>query len=280
MKNNIVITGSSGFIGRYLINVLREKYNIIELDLKNGVDIRKWNSLTAVSHFKFIIHLAAYSYVPDSFKNPYDFYFNNYLSTLNILELARRNKAKVIFLSSYLYGSPKYLPIDEIHPLSPHNPYAQSKLICEKLCEGYFRDFGLPITIFRPFNIYGKGQNDTFLIPSIIKQIDNGIITLKDPRPKRDFIYISDVINAITKSLETEDDYYVFNIGSGISFSVKEVVESIIELTNNKVHVVFTNEIREGEVLDSIADISKISSVLNWKPEVSFNEGLFKTIYN
>ena len=193
-KKVIAVTGSSGFIGSHLISGLQSAgYNLLEIDIENGFDILDWKKLNKIGKFDIMIHLAAKSFVPDSFKNPKRFFEFNYLSTLNALEISKNHNAKFIYFSSYLYGNPKYLPIDENHPFSPHNPYAQSKLICEKLCEGYYRDFNVPITIFRPFNIYGSGQSGNFVIPSIIDQLNNGMLTLKDPRPKRDYVHVKDI---------------------------------------------------------------------------------------
>ncbi len=272
----ITITGSSGFIGKHLVKYLKSKnYEIIEFDVKSGIDISKWKDIEKIAKFDIIVHLAAKSFVPESFKKPYEFYKNNINTTLNVLELARKHEAKVIYFSSYLYGTPKYLPIDEKHPLSPHNPYAQSKLICEKLCEGYHRDFHVPIIIFRPFNIYGPGQSSHFLIPGIIEQFSKGEIVLKDPRPKRDFIHISDVIVSVLHAIEfNSKELEVFNLGTGKSYSVEEVVNYLTSNARVKPKLIYTNEYRQSEVLDTVADISKISAKFNWKPEVDLQQGL------
>lgn len=280
MKYNIGITGSSGFIGRYLVTELKlHGHHVIELDLLNGFDLTEAKSLEKIEVPQLIIHLAARSFVPDSFLSPQSFYFSNYLSTLNILEFARKNSIKVIYFSSYLYGSPLYLPIDESHPLAPHNPYSQTKLICEKLCEGYNRDFGLDIVVFRPFNIYGKGQNDSFLIPSIIKQAELGTIKLKDPRPKRDFIHVLDVVSAVRKVIELQPKgYLVFNLGSGKSYAINELTKFISEAIDKELVIEFTNEYRKGEVLDTVANISKAKNVLNWEPSITIVSGLFQML--
>ena len=272
----IAVTGSSGFIGRHLLGALREQqYNIIEIDIEKDLDISDWSKARNIPHFDIIIHLAAKTFVPDSFKRPHDFYFVNQSSTLNVLELARINSASVIYFSSYLYGTPEYLPIDEKHPLKPHNPYAQSKIICEKICEGYYRDFGVPVIIFRPFNIYGPGQNSSFLIPGIIEQQKSGKILLKDPRPKRDFIHVSDIIYAVMLAIKLENPgLQTFNLGTGKSYSVEEIVNLIIKYYGKRTVVKYTNEYRPGEVLDTIADIRKISTVLKWSPSINIEKGL------
>ncbi len=273
---NIAVTGSSGFIGKHLVSALfKSDFNVIELDHDKGFDLLNEKDIKRIPKFDVIVHLAAKSFVPLSFKKPWDFYYNNYLITLNILELAKEFNAKVIFFSSYLYGKPDYLPIDEKHNLNPHNPYAQSKLICEKLCEGYNRDFNIPIIIFRPFNIYGPNQHKEFIIPSIINQYKTGQIILKDPRPKRDFIYINDLIKAVLLAINyNNSNYEIFNIGFGKSCSVKEIIEIISELTDKKFKVIFTNETRKGEILDTVADTLKIRSMLHWHPYIEIKKGI------
>jgi len=186
----------------------------------------------------------------------------------------------MIFASSYVYGTPKYLPIDEKHPLSAINPYAQSKIIGENLCRAYHRDFDMKIIIIRPFNIYGSGQNENFLIPSIIQQARKGVIELKDPVPKRDFVYISDVIEGYIMSSKYEKKSYdVFNLGSGKSYSAQEIVGKVTALFNHPIKVNFTGKKRKNEVIDTIADISKAEKLLGWVPRTMFDDGI-KLILN
>jgi len=193
----IAITGSRGFVGSFLSKRLIElNFDIVEIDLEVGYDITNWDSISTVENFDLLIHLAAKSYVPDSLKNPVEFYKTNILGTINALEMCRKLDVKIIFASSYVYGTPQYLPIDENHPVEAFNPYSQSKLIGEDLCRSYSRDFNVPAIILRPFNIYGKGQSSDFLVPLILNQAEKGIVKLKDSRPKRDFIYIEDVVDA------------------------------------------------------------------------------------
>ena len=227
----IVVTGSKGFVGRYLTRALLDKgYKVIEIDLISGFDITNWSEVKDIPRFDVLIHLAAKSFVPDSFINPSSFYKTNFLGTLNALELCKKYKAKMVYASSYVYGKPNYLPIDESHQVNAFNPYAQSKIIGEHLCKGYNRDFGIPVIILRPFNIFGFGQNYNFLIPSIIKQAKSGKILLKDPEPKRDFIYIDDMIEAYIKCIEYNDSSFeIFNIGFGKSYSVKEIVNMVVK---------------------------------------------------
>ena len=186
----IIISGSSGFIGKNLINLISQtnKYQIITLDINNGIDLTQNEQLLSLPPFDIFIHLANLLYVPASYQNPAVFYRVNYLTTLNALELCRKNNAKMIYISSYLYGNPKYLPIDENHPINPTNPYAQSKYICEKLCEGYYRDFKIKTIILRPFNIYGIGQKGDLLIPEIITPVSYTHLDVYKRQPSQGII--------------------------------------------------------------------------------------------
>lgn len=276
MVKTIAVTGSSGFVGSKLVTALKNSgFSIVELDQKDGFDLNNFDSLKDIPKFDLVYHLAAKTYVPDAFINPHDFYYNNVVSTLNMLELCRKNNSRMVFASSYVYGEPEYLPIDEKHPIKAFNPYGQSKIMGEQLCESYNRDFGLSVMVFRPFNIYGLGQHPSFLLPTIIEQVKTGKVVLKDPRPKRDFVFIDDVISAYVKAVDyKESKFEVFNIGSGKSYSVKETVEKIVSTFNPSADIEFTNETRPNEVLDTVADITKIKKLLGWEPKTNFEDGL------
>lgn len=278
--SRIAITGSSGFIGKHLVAVLKKAgFDVLEIDILTGYDLAKPGSLDSIPAVDQIVHLAARSFVPLSFENPLLYYQENYLGTLHVLEAARKQRAKLIFFSSYIYGNPQYLPIDERHPIAPHNPYAQSKLICEKLCEGYYRDFQVPATVFRPFNIYGPGQNTSFLIPKIIGQLKTGDVQLDDPRPRRDFIHVDDVVGAVIKAIEIKaTGYEIFNLGSGESVSIFELSKMISELSKTGHRINFTDKARPGEVLNTVADINNAVTVLNWKPCIGLSDGIKRLI--
>jgi len=276
----ILITGYSGFIGTYLQKRLKlTQHELVLADITNGIDICDWQQVKRFEGIDIVIHLANLSFIPASYNEPKKFYETNYLSTLNMLELCRLQNAKMIYFSSYMYGHPQYQPIDENHPIQAYNPYSQTKVICESLCEGYNRDFKVPITIFRPFNIYGKGQNPEFLIPSIIQQAQNGKIIIKDDRPKRDYIHVEDIVEAIIAAIDNQTDKFEkFNLGTGKSYSVKEIIEIVRGFFNSDIEYICTHEIRENEVLDTVADISKIRKELHWQPKISIQDGLKKML--
>ena len=274
-----LVTGSKGFVGKYLVKELeKDRCSIIKFDKASGKDITKWKDLQSVPKADVVFHLAARTYVPWCIENPRETYEINTFGTLNILEYCRKCNAKLVYTSSYVYGIPEYLPIDENHPLKPNNTYSKSKLMAEQLCINYHTDYNLKCTILRPFNIYGPGQSNDFLMPTIVRQIkENNKIKLKDSSPKRDFIYVADMVNALTKAADY-NKFGIFNIGYGKSYSVEQVVKRLVNIHGKKVRVTYTNERRKNEVADCYADISKAKKELNWKPRVSIDDGL-KNVY-
>lgn len=276
----VLVTGSKGFIGKYLVDsLLKQQVQVISYDIADGNDICNWDLLKAVPHVDCIIHLASRIFVPESYSNPRDFFNLNIVGTLNCLEYCRLFNSRLIYVSSYLYGEPIYLPVDEKHPISTFNPYSASKIESENLCHYYYDFFKTKSIIIRPFNVYGKGQSKEFLIPSIIKQAKNGDIYLKDSSPKRDFIYVGDLASAIIQAIKIGTiGHEIFNIASGESYSVDEIVQMIIQIIGGSNKVIYEKEIRDNEVSDTRGDNSKAGQLLNWRPQVTIFEGLEKTI--
>ncbi len=272
----VAVTGHSGFIGKHLCKALVEGgYELLPISRKMGTDITDADSLRATADFDVLVHLAARSFVPDSYRDPEGFYLTNVLGTMNVLELCRVRKASLIFMSSYLYGSPSELPVSESEALKPHNPYAHTKMIAEQMCQAYSKDFQLPVTVFRLFNAYGPGQDENFLIPRILSQHKSPRISLLDPRPRRDYIYVQDVVSALIAAIKEGNNLYdIFNLGTGVSHSVEELVREILLQTSSTAEVEFQNVYRENEVMDSRADIRKITKRFDWKPTFDLRSGL------
>ena len=272
----VIVSGSDGFLGSHICEQLKERgIEVIPLDITNGFDLSKpetYEELPKADHF---IHLANMVYVPMSYEQPYLFYRINYMTTLNALEYCRRNGAHLIYASSYIYGAPQYLPVDENHPVCPFNPYAQTKVICEKMCEGYHRDFNVRVSILRPFNLYGTGQKGKLLIPEIVGQLKEGKkqIQLKASSPRRDYINVVDVAKAFVACIDDTSNYGVYNVCSGESISVKEITELINKHLKNKVEFLFSNSDRPNEVDESRGSCVKLMG-LGWKPSISFEEGI------
>jgi len=272
-SSEILVTGGTGGIGKFLVNKLG---NPKVISLSKGHNICNWENIKNLANYKLIIHLAALTFIPNAFEKPRLIYKTNVDGTNNILELCRVNDAKLIFLSSYIYGQPKYLPIDENHPINPNNPYSRSKAIAEQLCKSYYEDYGLRTIILRPFNVYGPEQNKSFLIQEIFnKIISNSKVELKNPSPKRDYVYIRDLINAILLAIRfNKSKFEIFNIGYGKSYSVEEVMKIINSKLKSKVEVTFLNKKRKSEIPDCYADITKARKLLNWEPKYDLDSGI------
>lgn len=273
----VLISGSKGFIGSNLLQTLSGKsYSIHTIDYVDGVDLSIKDNLKDIPSFDVFVHLANLSYVPASYLNPESFYRINYLTTLNALELCRKNNARLIYLSSYLYGVPKYLPVDEDHTLNPINPYSQSKFVSEILCDGYMRDFGVNTIVLRPFNVYGIGQKSKLLIPEIFQQLIDGkkTINLRDASPRRDYVNVIDVANAIKLCIDKGDKSGKYNLCSGVSYSVKEVTDIINSNLKYPVKFIFSESDRPNEVFETVGSFRKFKNEFNWTPEISLEEGL------
>jgi UDP-glucose 4-epimerase len=277
---NIIITGSSGFIGSHLTECLRKiGFKVLEIDLKQGYDVTDWNQISRIEPVDTVIHLAGPTYIPLSFRDPRLFIYTNAVGTLNMMEYCRLHKAKMIFTSAYVYGIPEYLPIDEKHPVHGINPYAESKLVAERICLAYHQLYDIKTYVIRPFNLYGPSQDNRFLIPTIINQIFGGKIVLENPHPKRDYIFIDDILNAFIKMVEFEDSSFeIFNVGSGVSYTIKEIVETAKSITGITAIVEFSGKNRKNEIPETCADISKIKKILQWEPRTTLQHGLEKTI--
>jgi nucleoside-diphosphate-sugar epimerase len=275
MPEQILVTGADGFIGRYLASALTEQgADVLGHSACNG-DIATTSLSYDAGH---VYHLAARSYVPDSWTATQDFYATNVLGTVNVLELCRRTGASLTLISSYVYGPPQFLPISEEHPLAAFNPYSHTKIMAEEAARYYARQFGLRVAIVRPFNIYGPGQRASFLIPTVVEQAlspDCSEIQVSDPRPKRDYLYVSDLISLLLAIRGREG---VYNAGYGISASVAEVVEIVNSLIPKPKRLVSRDAERRAEVMDVVADIGKARRELAWEPRVSLREGLRKVL--
>lgn len=284
--HTILITGSKGFVGDHICkSYFKNKYHLIT-DVSSKDNQR--NDITKMEYFDnfndkidVILHLAAKTSINESLKNPYDTYYENIIGTLNVLEFAKRNNiVKIIFLSTYVYGNPQYLPVDENHPVNPHSPYNNSKIIAEKLCEDYSKTFGINIVVLRPFYLYGYNTKKNTLIRSILDQIaTNKRVNLSNEKTSRDFLYIDDFIELLNNILNKfPSEYNIYNVGSGKSYTITEVSKKIGKLLNKKIQIQYDKSIRKDDINDMVADITKISKEFNWKPVINIDEGLLSII--
>ena len=276
--HKILVTGASGFVGNYLVAQLNGLgHEVITLSGKDGhiAEQTTWSGLPPAD---VVIHLAAKAFVPDSWNSPDVFLETNTIGTLRALEYCRKHKAKLVFISSYLYGNPESLPIFETAPVFTPNPYALSKKTAEDYCTFYTEAYNVPTLILRPFNIYGYGQSTSFLIPLLINQVlKQKEIHVKDLEPKRDYLHIHDFIEAIVKSIEFTG-HEIVNIGFGESYSVKEIIDCIQAICHTNYPVKTDAVVRQAEIMNTVAEISKAKELFNWQPRLSLTDGLTQLI--
>jgi nucleoside-diphosphate-sugar epimerase len=275
VSERVLVTGGSGFVGRRLVRFLRDEGAEIFAPGRDILDVSA-GSFPDVS-VDWIIHLAGRTYVPASWSEPADFYRANTLGTVNILEYCHRTQAKLIYVSGYCYGVPETLPISETAPLRPNNPYAFSKCAAEEACRFFFECLQTPVTIVRPFNIYGPGQSTNFLIPRMVEQaIDPNAtaVVVEDDTPRRDYVHIDDVVGAIESLRRNPKPGATFNIGSGESYSVAEVAEMVRSAANVSKPFVSRGNRRINDIPDAIADIAAIRNATGWSPSITLREGL------
>ena len=275
----ILITGITGTIGKELEKGLLLNGHEVIGDATNSKRIQHKGYFESIDHsatIDVVYHLAAKSFVPDSWEQPADFIETNVLGTNRVLEFCRKHTIKIILVSSYAYGIPKYLPIDEKHPVAAANPYGLSKLMGEELCQFYGRHFNVPYTIIRPFNVYGTAGNKKLLIPEIIEQIESGErIQVKDLLPKRDYIFIDDLIDLLIQALK-DDKNAIYNAGSGEALSVAEVIETCQRVWQSNLPVTSAKVTRQNEIPETCADMRFVKEKLNWQPNYSFEQGIRK----
>jgi nucleoside-diphosphate-sugar epimerase len=275
VTERVLVTGGSGFVGRRLVQFLREKAAEVYAPERSVLDV----SAGAVPDFAVdcVIHLAGRTFVPASWNDPADFYRVNVQGTVNVLEYCRRTDAKLIYVSGYGYGIPSTLPIPESAPLKPNNPYAFSKSAAEEACRFFSEYLKTAVTIVRPFNIYGPGQSASFLIPHILQQaIDPAAaeIVVETDTPRRDYVHLDDVIGAIDSLRRNPKSGATFNVGSGMSYSVAEVAEIACRAAGVSKPVVSRGKPRVNDIPDVIADITAIRDAVGWSPSITLLDGL------
>jgi nucleoside-diphosphate-sugar epimerase len=272
------VTGADGFVGAHLVRALGAAGHIVLTHTRRQGDIKNCRlNFEGVGH---VFHLAARTFVPESWLAPLSFYEVNLLGTVNVLEHCRASGASLTMVSSYVYGVPSRLPISEDEPLCAFNPYSHSKILAEETGLYYQRQFGVPLTIVRPFNIYGPGQNRRFLIPTILKQaVDPGqaAIVVADLRPRRDYIFIADLIDLLVRTAFRREGG-IFNAGSGSSWGVGEVIGMVNGLIPVAKPVHADGPMRPDEVIDVIADITRARHEFGWQPQVTLLDGLLHTL--
>jgi len=308
MQAQVLVTGAGGFIGSHLTEALVRAghrvrafvhYNAFnswgwletlapeikaELDVFCG-DIRDpFGVQTAMMGCSQVFHLAALIAIPYSYHSPATYVETNISGTLNILMAARSlGVEKVLQTStSEVYGTARYVPIDEEHPLHGQSPYSASKIGADQMAISFHRSFELPVAVIRPFNTYGPRQSARAVIPTIITQLAGGQRKLKlgALHPTRDFNFVKDTVAgfmAVAQSPASIGE--VINIGSGFEISIGDTARLIAEIMDIELEIeAEASRLRPvaSEVERLLADNAKALKLLNWKPEYGSEEGFRK----
>ena len=302
----VLVTGADGFIGSHLTEALvRAGHDVRAFVLYNSFnswgwldhcskdvsgkfdifagDIRDHNGVrTAMKQCDAVLHLAALIAIPYSYHSPDTYVDTNVKGTLNVVQAARDlGVSKVIHTStSEVYGTARFVPITEDHPLQGQSPYSASKIGADQIAMSFHASFGTPVTTLRPFNTYGPRQSARAVIPTIITQIASGqrAIRLGAISPTRDFSYVSDTVAGFIAALNASNGLgEVVNLGSNYEISIGDTVRLIGELMGQDIEIV-TDEARlrpeKSEVERLWADNRKAADLFGWRPAFGGLDGL------
>jgi NAD dependent epimerase/dehydratase len=306
----VLLTCADGFIGSHLVEALVSRgchvralvfYNamnswgwldtlprdvISAVDVVTG-DIRDPNGVAvAMSGRDIVFHLAALIGIPFSYHSPDTYVETNVRGTLNVLQAARTLPVRSLLVTSTseVYGTARYVPMDEQHPLQAQSPYSATKIAADRLAESFHRSFNLPVTIVRPFNTFGPRQSARAVIPTLITQLLNGEaeVRLGAVSPTRDFNYVTDTVNgfiAIAESDQTAGEE--INIASGRECGIGALAQLLIDRINPNARIV-TDEERvrpaTSEVERLVGDNSKLMTLTRWRSSHTLEQGLDETV--
>ena len=302
----MLVTGADGFIGSHLTEMLvRKGYEVKAFVFYNSFNSWGWldhcaddvkgqfevftgdirdpfGVEEAMKNCQSVLHLAALIAIPYSYVSPNSYVETNIHGTLNVLQAARKlGVSKVIHTStSEVYGSAKFVPISEDHPLQGQSPYSASKIAADQLAFSYYSSFNLPVITVRPFNTYGPRQSARAVIPTVITQIASNQreINLGALKPTRDFSFVEDTVSGFLSVLEGDTNFgEVLNLGSGFEIAIEAVAHLIAEIMGTKVQITCDAErVRpaSSEVERLLADNTKIGKLLGWEPAYKGLEGL------
>ena len=274
----IGITGYNGFIGNSVAKALsQQNHQMISLDAyTRSEQADKFVLKEGPTDLDWVMHFGASTSIQASFNDPFSTYHNNLDSTLLALKIAHVSQADFLLMSSYVYGIPQYLPIDEKHPLSCANPYMGSKIVAETLCQQLSETLNISSIILRGFNIYGNEKIPGRLISHLLNAIRMEIpITLDDPHPKRDYLYIKDFYSLIFKIIEQNPaPTGIYNVGYGQSYSNGEVAQIAQALSRIKYPIEIKSNPRPNDIMDCTVNVSLVKKTFSWSPRYTLQQGL------
>ena len=303
----VLVTGAGGFIGSHLTERLvalgaRSRalvhYNSAGLwglleksPVKEDIeviagDIRDRDSLRqALRGVEIIFHLAALIAIPYSYQSPSSYVRTNVEGTLNVLQMAMESDVKLVVQTSTseVYGTARYVPIDEEHSLQGQSPYSASKIGADKMAESFYLSFGLPVATIRPFNTYGPRQSARAIIPTIITQaLTRPELKLGSLHPTRDLNFVKDTVEGFIRMAECPEAVgKIINIGTGKEIAIGDLARTIMGLLGKDIPIISDDQrVRppDSEVERLCAKNMKALEILNWHPEYSLEEGLMETI--
>jgi NAD dependent epimerase/dehydratase len=299
----VLVTGAGGFIGSHLVEELVKKNADVTafLEYTQNNDLKKLSSLqgqdfrvetgdlkiaataeSAVKGKDVVFHLASHVSIPYSYVRPAEVVYNNTIMATNMAEAARAHGAFLVHTStSEVYGTARYVPIDEKHPLQPQSPYAASKLAADFIVESYHKSFGLKTVTVRPFNTYGPRQSARAVIPTIITQaLMRKEIKLGDLTPTRDFLFVKDTVAGFIKAAESDACGEVINLGTNTEISIGDLAEKIIGICGGGKVVADQQRKRpkNSEVFRLWCDNRKAKKLLVWEPTHTLDAGLKITV--
>jgi dTDP-glucose 4,6-dehydratase len=309
MGTRAFVTGAGGFIASHLVEaLLRRDWRVTAFIHYNSRSSWGWletlhrqpppnlkvlaGDMTdpflvreALGGCEVVFHLAALIAIPYSYHAPASYVQTNVTGTLNLAEAARKTGARrfVHTSTSEVYGTARYTPVDEEHPLQGQSPYSASKIAADKLIESFVCSYGLPAVTVRPFNTYGPRQSARAVIPNIIAQALHGnSVRLGSMDPIRDLTFVSDTVEGFIRAAEASNvTGEVINLGTGEAISIHDLAQIIFDLLGvAPVLVADPERIRPSasEVQRLVCNNGKAARLLGWRPTVSLREGLGRTI--
>ena len=276
----LVRYGSSGSWGWIDSSAAKDEIQVFVGDIRDRDSLRR-----AFQGVDIVFHLAALIGIPYSYYAPLSYMRVNAEGTLHVLQSALDAGAKLVVhtSTSEVYGTARYVPMDENHVLQGQSPYSASKIAADKMAEAFHLSFGLPVAVIRPFNTYGPRQSSRAVIPTIITQALTGAeVRLGNVNAIRDFNYVADVIDGFIRMAECGEAIgQVINIGTGKEVSISQLVTVIAGLLGKDIRVVSEDErVRpsNSEVERLCAQNSKARAILQWSPQYTLDKGLARTV--